>query len=404
MAITHPSGWHLLSTVFDEANQGQATPVRRTGIPPLPSYRVARSSLTLQNTNRLVVSPFALRIAGLDRADPPNYQPDSFPRDEFNRNVFRFTAEHLMPEIRVRCEVAGFESASVPIQWRLQVRHVLCRFQAMGNWRYRAASECLQDEWQGQSKRADFTIFSSTDDPMVQYSYNDRVGVLMGGHAILAVCAAPPGASAPLLDYVHLRIGGRNPTQDDALAWVDSALQGRNENLVHMVRSMYAHESNFRQFRDGPQSQAQLACGNVNPGDPCVVLFQWPRDPPHHPLVSFDFGVGISQYTRFPSQSISREIVWDWRRNCAKGINILFDKLRAKRHQGDTWRQWAWKGWKAYNGSGTAATNYANALLASAEGQQVSTNTVPNALDIDTLLAALPDALTHPPPPTWPTP
>src|ERR1022692_1044500 len=195
----------------------------------------------------------------------PDQTAGGVPRsDRFNTNVFQISTDPRMPAIDMTCQTVGFvPSNDTPIYWRLQIRHVLCRHQPQGNYRYIGACEVLTDEWQGKSRAAVFQLFRTpaapqpaaqpaagqpatgqpaapAADPDVDYDYNtnDVGGPVMGGNAILTVAAKPPGYGVTLLDYVHLRIiaaANPNPGQADVLQFLGNKLSGRDPNIDHMV-------------------------------------------------------------------------------------------------------------------------------------------------------------------------
>jgi len=347
-AELHSPSWHLLDSAFPQANAGIALPPR-----------------TLSNATA------SLRIANLDRADPPGYRPGSVPRaSQFNRNVFTLAPSPRMPAIAVTCDTASLDG---PIEWRLVCRHVLARFSNTGSYRYRSTVKILEREWRGESRAASFTLFG----PDSPYTFNDASRV-MGGHGVLMVRAQG------LSDYVHLRIAGANPAPTDVLAFLDGELRMYDANAGHMVRAVFAHESSYRQFAAGAQKAASMtftkkqhaAAGQPN----CRVRFDWPGDPAGFPLASFDFGVGISQWTQ--PDTLTCGIAWDWRENIRVGVNLFFDKLRAVWKPGLTWKEWADAAWTAYNGSGAGAAAYAKALAASADGSQVSAALVANVPEL----------------------
>jgi hypothetical protein len=103
----------------------------------------------------------------------------------------------------------------------------------------------------------------------------------------------------------------------------------------------------------------------------CRVHFDWPDDPPNFPLASFDFGVGISQFTKVGDQRVTAELAWDWRENVRVGTNLFLSKLNGQFQQGISWRHWALAGWRAYNGSGAAAESYAQRLSMSDEAAHI---------------------------------
>jgi hypothetical protein len=206
----------------------------------------------------------------------------------------------------------------------------------------------------------------------------------MGGHAILAVAAKPLGSTRWLIDYVHLRVGGTNPGRADVLAFIDDALADRDANVVHAVKAIYAHESNFTQFKSTQQTQVSVTFrqgfGHLSPVQPnCTVAFDFPNDPPNFPLATFDFGIGISQLTWLGDGTPDwwKRVAWDWRQNALQGINHFFSKMLHNHQANDTWKTWIWRSWKANNGSGDQATAYANTLQASPEGALISAQPAP---------------------------
>jgi len=363
--MPHTADWHLLDNTFSEANVGLTPPSRQTA--------AGNARLTIGN---------------LDRDDPPGYTPGGVPRDAaFNRNTFLITAAPCMPTIEVACSVQGFDPSVTPIQWRLVCRHVLCRHVNTGSCRYSGACETFDREWRGESRAASFSLFDSN----CTYTYNDDSRVL-GGHAVLIVAATVGGAT--LCDYVHLRIGGTKTGQDDVFRYVDQRLAGYDRNIVQMVRAIFRHESAFTQFAARPQSSAAMTFTRRHHRDPtqpdCRVRFDWPDDPPNFPLASFDFGVGISQYTRVAGQRISPEIAWDWRENIRLGTNLFLRKLERRYTRRTTWRHWALDAWSAYNGSGAAAERYAKQLAMSEEGMRIALTPVSAAPQIAQLSPAAP--------------
>ena len=138
------------------------------------------------------------------------------------------------------------------------------------------------------------------------------------------------------------------------------------------------------------------------------MTFTHPEDPPGFPLASFDFGVGISQITWFRTRALSADECWDWRENIKAGMNLFFAALRvtypssAAARAALTWRQWAKKAWARYNGSGEAATRYANDVEGNEEGSQVPETPVPTSVNLDVEAASVPPSPALPPPPPWP--
>ena len=375
-ADIHKAEWHLLDASFPEADVGLPVPNRN------PSTGTA-----------------VLQIQNLARSEPTAYRPGGMPRAALNQNVFNISPGACMPSIPVSCSFSGFDPATNPIQWRLVCRHVLCRYCNVGNYRYRSASDAFQREWRGISRAANFTIFDN-ESPECSCTYGND-SYLMGGQAILQVAAVAGGTMVS--DFVHLQIGGLNPAQNDVLDYLQRELVDVDPNVVSMVRAIFAHESNYRQFSSTAQSNASMTFSfqrgyhDTAAQPDCKVAFAWPADPPNFPSVAFDYGVGISQYTRVGGQSISSDIAWDWRENIRAGVNLfLQNKLKPRLKPGMSWRDWAAAAWAAYNGSGEAAKNYAAKLAASADGVKVSGQPVPGGFQIAMLKA--PEILAAPTP------
>jgi hypothetical protein len=364
--MTHGPEWHVLDSAFAGADAGLSVPQRRT-----------------ESGGAM------LRIENLDRSLPPGYAEGGVPRrTEFNANVVRLTSSPCMPLMDVRCAVAGFDPASSPIRWRLVCRHVLCRHTNVGQYRYRSACQPLEREWRGESRAPAFTLFDEASREC-SCTYNARSRVL-GGHAILTVAAV--AGPERLVDYVHLRIAGTNPSQADVFAYLDSQLAGWDANIMLMLRAIFRHESSFSQFAAGAQGSAAMTFGrrhHATPGQPdCRVRFDWPDDPSGFPLASFDFGVGIAQFTQIGTQTVSPEIAWDWRENIRLGTNLFLGKLRRQYKSGMTWRHWALDAWRAYNGSGASAERYAMQLAMSDDGARIPLTAVAAA----PLIAMIPPA------------
>lgn len=374
--MPHKPDWHTIGPSFADSDNGLVIPVRAT-----------------------TAFGASLKIENLDRNDPPAYFPGGVPRGiTFNRNVYQLTAEPCMPAISVECSVAGFDPSACPIYWRLQCRHVLCRYRNTSQFRYESACETFQREWRGQSRSAAFVIFGGpSTNCFCTYSDESRV---LGGHALLEVAAQ--AGNTRLLDYVHLRIGGTNPSTDDVCGYLQAELNGGDPNFLNMLQALFRHESSSLQFDTKPQLSAHMTFtkpyhGN-DPSQPdCPVEFVWPADPAQFPLASFDFGVGISQFTEVGDQKVTPEIAWDWRENVRQAVNLFFPKLRREFTPGITWLEWAMRGWAAYNGSGPQAEQYARMVSQTPEGAKVSTDTV------QVLPAILPlqPTATLPPPGEW---
>ncbi|MER9133262.1 M15 family metallopeptidase [Mesorhizobium sp. M0768] len=338
------------------------------------------NGLTLP-VRRLVDGPYELTIGNLDRADPPSpYSAGGVPRSNaFNGNVFTLSTKGGMPEIKLSCKIGGFDPAKTPIIWRLQSFHVLGRYQKKGgtkeNPNYYAKVVRLGDEWQGASNSAAFSIFPAA-------APADHVG---GGHALLSVAARPPGATNWLQDVVHVRIIGANPDEAAVRAHIRRALNKRDANLWHMLDAIFAWEAGFRHFNPSSSTKTKYK----------GVPFEWPTDPAQYPIAAFDFGVGLSQFTH--PDDLTASIAWDWRDNMNAGINIFLDALGRSYKSGISWRVWALKGWKAYNG----AASYADDRAASADGKLVSAGTVPAGFDVKGLVARIP-LVKAPVAPPWP--
>ena len=332
---------------------------------------------------RLSDGHYKLSISSHDRSDPPApYVAVGVPREDgFNRNVVALPVAGGMPTIHVQCAVEGFDPATVPLIWRLQSLHVLGRHKKSGkdaanNPRYKSLVVPLGDEWRGESHSATFDLFPPGD------IGDDHVG---GGHAILTVAARPPGASGWLQDFVHLRITGSNPTETEVRAHVAKVTASLDPHLVPMLDAIFAWESGFKQF-DASHQRSTTYSG---------VKFDWPNDPPGFPVASFDFGVGLSQYTH--PNSLTASIAWDWRDNMNSGINIFLEVLRSKYKPGMTWAELAVIGWTRYNGS----SSYAQERLKSDDGKLVSTQKIPAGTNINAITEPL--ALVHTPKwPVWP--
>ena len=344
--MPHSPQWHILDTEFSSADAGLQTPVRRTA-----------------HTNR------RLAIANLDRSDPPGYTPGGVPRSDFNANLFHLTVEPRMPAIRVSCAVDGFDPATTPIMWRLVCRHVLCRYANTRQFRFRSSVETFGAEWRGESHAADFTLFG--DHCRYTYSSADRV---LGGHGLIMVAVRLPETT--LCDYVHVRIAGTNPTQSGVFAYLDEKLAGYDQNVQRMIRAIFQPETELTQFSAQAQRSAAVTFTRRHHADglhpDCRLRVDWPDDPPGFPLTSFDFGVGLSQFSRIDSHAISADLAWDWRENVRRGTNLFLGKLHRKQQPDMAWKHLALAAWAAYNGSGEAAERYAQRLSLGEEGAKVS--------------------------------
>lgn len=366
-----------------------------SGIAPViddTEFRDAEKGLALP-TRQQNSGGRSLSIGNLDRADPPApYKPDGFPRaEQFNRNVLSITSIPKMPEIEVRCNVVGFDPAVSPVHWRLQSLYVVGRYRKVSGGsmpHYRSRVLALPDEWTGKSSSATFTLFAP--DPHV--TYDNQSGRVAGGHAILTIAACPPGSDW-LVDFVHLRIGGTNPSEANVRAFVADALSGRDPNIVHMADAVFSHENLMQQF------DKLYRTGETYRG----TRFDWPHDPANFPAVAFDFGIGLGQFTHPGEETIS--ICWDWRENLKAGINELLSDLGSTFARNLSWRDWAVRAWSTYNaGSATSAAGleYARKLMNLPDGQLISAGSPPPGFDPTHQTAAVPQAPSPPAPGPWP--
>lgn len=365
--MLHTPYWHILDGSFIGSNDGLPVPVRT----------IAGNGASLQ-------------IENLDRSDPPGYQPGGVPRgDAFNRNIFQLTAEPQMPAIPVACAIAGFDPSTCPIYWRLVCRHILGRYSNAGDYRYWGSCETFDREWRGQSQRASFTVFGGDSSEWI-LTYNDASRVL-GGHALLEVAAQVNGQI--LRDYVHVRISGTNPSVANVCNYLQSQLSAMDKNILYMLQAVFQQESNLVQFNRYAQTYADMLFTQAYHTDPlqpdCFVQFNWPDDPSNFPLASFDFGVGISQFTEVGAQKVTADIAWDWRENVREAANLFLGKLRTQFTAGITWIEWAMRTWAAYNGSGPQAEQYALQVAKTADATLISRLPVP-ALPVITFMQPLP--------------
>jgi len=405
--VVHPSTFHDPTGSYTGSDEGLKPPDRLIGLRHDLPFVVARTAVGLDHANTLACLPACLYIKNLDRADPPGYKPNSFPRGKYNKNVFKLTAAPKMPDLAITCQVDGFDPKTTPILWRLQCLHVLGRPMPLGHYTYAAHVERLAREWQGKAKAASFTLFDPGD-ANVTYDFGGRADEqVMGGDALLSVAAWPAGMTKPLVDYVHLRIGGTNPGKTEVVGLVDRVMAGRNANIVHMVRAAFGHESGYRQFSSGTQTSRTMTFSQRHHQDhteqpDCVVSYDFPDDPADYPMVAFDFGIGVSQYTVTPHQPCSAGVVWDWRENVKKGINVLFGKMNHTYKKATDWNKWAELSWAAYNGTGAQAERYGRDLLVSAEGRQIVNGPLPTQASLAHDLAPLSGLADQGAAPDWP--
>lgn len=411
---------HILDTDFVGKDVGLKTPVRhQTGA--TEAAPVSRNS-TSSTHNTLTPGGLRLAISNLDHANPTGYTENSVPRmvdSEFNKNIFELSSIPQMPVLLVHCTVTGFNPKQHPIHWRLQCLHVLGRYCSGGHSTYHSSVLRLAYEWQGYALAPQFTLFASGASPTpvrhetagLVYTYRpplmhvastnsqpdnaiesrERV---IGGHAILTVTARPPGTKQPLMDYVHLRIHGTNPSQQEREASLTQLLSGRNDNILNAVKAILIQESGSQQFLRKHQ------IGTRYEG----THFGWPADPEHFPNASFDYGVGLTQETHFlndgqPIQYWTRT-AWDWQENLRTGTDEFFGKMRSHHRTGDTWHSWMMRSWRAYNGSGPRADAYAVSVSRNEFGRLITDTALPR--DWRTQAAPLPKTEDASAPPPWP--
>ena len=181
--------------------------------------------------------------------------------------------------------------------------------------------------------------------------------------------------------------------------YLQTRLTGINLNILYMLEAVFRSESDTTQFHPVAQDSAVMIFTqpyhNYNPSQPdCAVPFIWPADPAYFPLASFDFGVGISQFTEVGNQKVTADIAWDWRENIRQSANLFLEKLASQFIPGLTWMAWAMRAWAAYNGSGLRAQLYAQEVSRTPEAQKISTRRV----------SAPPPLTLLPPPPVLPSP
>jgi hypothetical protein len=423
--MTHDPSHHVTSTAFPaDVEQGIAPPDRRNGANPRTAV-VAPSTVGLSDLNTIMIARAGLRIVSPSREEPAGYTSGEvirpahtargiFAADEPNVLFIRAaetpvgeeSARPLMPSINVEVQCSGFDPAHIPLRWRLQVGHTFCRYSNAGSFRYSPVSHRFTAEWQGEAHSGRFTLFDEAD-RSVRFTFGSSTDSPVGGHGILTIAARLPGAADWLVDHAHLLIGGKSPDEATARAGITSMLADRHEHIRHMVMAIFAHESSFRQFRTAAISSASRTFGrNQHRGDAtqadCAVTFRFPGDPAHFPLVSYDFGVGISQYTVMRGQELTAGVLWDWRENYRAGINVFMAKMRRSFENGQTWRQLALRAWEGYNGSGASAQAYARRLARNADGQLVLDTALPSTFDHRQEFRNLDRGTPQEAPPPWP--
>jgi hypothetical protein len=357
--------------------------------PVIEEHKFVGSDKGLKQPSRLTDSGgFQLLITNFDRTDPPDYSTGDVPRaPKFNKNVFTISTEPKMPVLDVACEVAGFTpSAKMPIFWRLQTLQVLGRFKNVGNYHYKSRVAKLAGEWTGTSTAGKFQLFGADQGIVIYDNLDDRV---CGGHALLTVACRVSPNGPWLQDYVHLRITGSNPINSKIRKEVANVVVGRTAKpLEHMLNAVFAWEASGKQFDSSVQTRTKFS----------GVAFDWPDDPANFPVAAFDFGIGLGQFT--DPAALTTAITWDWRANLHAGANELFGKLRHVFKPSFTWKQWAYAGWRAYNGSGAAAEAYAKRLADSPDGTLVPDAQIPKGFNLSVALEEI--EMPDPPPGKWP--
>jgi len=252
---------HIVDSNFIGKDDGLKTPTRhQTGLNE--AAPVSRNS-TPSTHNTLTPGGLRLAITNLSHTDPTGYVANGVPRmkdSEFNKNILSLTSDPRMPSLPVHCAVSGFDPKQHPIHWRLQCLHVLGRYCSGGHSTYHSSVLRLAYEWQGYAHVPQFTLFTRGHNPspigkeVAGLVYTHRPPLMevaaagaraagtvqhrervIGGHAILTLAARPPGAKQLLTDYVHLRIHGTNPSQDEREAFLGHLLSGRDENILNAV-------------------------------------------------------------------------------------------------------------------------------------------------------------------------
>jgi hypothetical protein len=374
--MKHAAESHIEDREFKGRNEGIPLDPR-PGAGPLEMASVARTAEGTTQVNVLVHDPYGLKLispspdlpargpcaeAGVTRKKPAvtkdddlnkakeNFEPGTYPRNVTfpAENVLYIDATPRMPEIAVICEVQGFAPAE--LFWRLKVRHVLCRHYSVGKYQYQSICLPLEVEWRGRSADPAFTLFAREPNAAVSYDAdaNDPRDAVMGGYGLLSVAAYPPGENLPVVAHAHLRIKGTNPSQAAARQYLSEVMKDKDERMLLMAEAAFIHESNFRQFNDAGTHQTSFRLSTkghlpirkaelkAHPHDKpktdvdqpdCRIRFAWPYDPPGFPFVTFDFGVGISQFTQLRSQTVTESIAWNWNENMKAGVNILLEKL-----------------------------------------------------------------------------
>jgi hypothetical protein len=427
--MIHPANSHIPESTFAGKDDGIPLDPPAT-VGPLARALVARTAEGTDQINTLIHDPYGITLtspspalpsrgpcaesgtkkgSGVRKDDKINaYQeqfiPGTFPRNVTfpAENIFTLASTPRMPEINVACTCQGF--APKEIFWRLKVRHVLGRHSSIGKYQYRTICRPLELEWRGQSSATSFKLFAREADDNVSYDpdANDPGETVMGGYALLSVAAYPPGQTAPVVAHAHLRIRGSNPSPDEAKAFLADILKDRDRNIVLMAQAAFVHESGLRQFKAEEQVRALLVISRKrhaqirakeirdNPHvppltdekqPPCPLHMVWPYDPPGFPLVTCDFGVGISQFTQLRGQNVTETIAWNWKENMRHGVNVLLGKLAASfappkpgkkpKVRPTTWIEWAMQGWQGYN----ASKSYADGRRNSVEAAEIAKST-----------------------------
>jgi hypothetical protein len=224
--------------------------------------------------------------------------------------------------------------------------------------------------YQGTARSKTFTIFRPTSEPPTGYAADTDVSYdqpwhpydVFGGHGILSVWVDVDGVRS--LDYVHLWINGggglerRNGNPSIAqverhlkvllgfpnpdIASTDPSVSVVRRELFAIAMAAFDHESNGFHAFDLSGSKAsqgkrevslrfnleKLGWGCANQPK-CSVLYSYPVDPIGNPLVTPDFGVGITQTTIFGASGGTgpkAELFWNWKYNMEAGLHVLLAK------------------------------------------------------------------------------
>jgi hypothetical protein len=336
--------------------------------------------------------------------------------DHFSKNnTFFIRSNSSMPQIPIICKTDGFDvPADGIIHWRLAIEHKVCRYFKGNNFLYQPTVLPLTSIWQGRAQAKSFYLFKNdagAADPNVSIDFepndpNLKFGdFVQGGHAILSLATKPAGCPHWLRDHAHLLIGGKNPTLTDLKAFVRNALNLTTptdppaslvDYLYFLLVGIFWGESGSRQFNTAYKNNNQTHYNwNISKlhSDPkckhCKISFEFPGDPPDFPIVGFDYGIGITQYTWTTGQDArpGARLFWNWQENLRKGLHLyLMEKaipaLKDVAHKlsGDarSWKAFAYLSLHYWNGGRPhAIDNNFNAWYAA---EVANAESYPNAI------------------------